>query len=541
MAKVLNGRLLETAVTSFILSSFALLGVCSRKADSLMPLANHPTEALVAFLVAFAAIFALVTVFALWCGKRAFGYRCPRRLRWVGEHLTLTTMIFITICWLPVLAGYFPGVVGYDPNYEIRQFMGYTTFTTHHPPAHAFLLGAFYSLGCSAMFVLVLLQVLLFSFAVGRVAALLKAFDLRFGLIVSFVVLCAVFCFFPAREVSVYKESLYLSVFVLFACKYVEIVCFGRRGRKMWAELLFFAVCLTLLRNDGIFVAGVSCLCLVFLKGRSSKTLALAVSGALLALAVAVNAVLWPSLGIVSGSKGEMFSVPLQQTARYLVFHGDEVTEEEADAIAGVVDVSRVAEAYDSDFADPVKSLWLDPGKEEVKDYVTAWGSMLCKHPGVYFEALVLKSYGFFLPWTSNLNGHPEDTFQLVMREQYEPYVALGFSFSESTANLRAGFEGYCNAWVSNPLLCLLSNPGIYSWLLLLLLVFAVGNAGRRGSRNVIAFMPAIMVLVFCVLGPVNGYMRYFLPVVVVLPLLLCAVFSPMTMEGEDTEGKGRQ
>lgn len=508
-----------------VLALYVLIGVTARLEGSLSGLAAKPFSALGLFAGGFVLAFPLSSAFLCFCKNKAVG-RVPSGWQtFVDDHLGAIVPLFIFICWIPLIVAYYPGVVGYDPNYEIRQFMGYTTFTNHHPPAHTLLLGAFYTPGSGSMFALVLLQVLLFACAVARVAELMRTFGVRFGLVAAFVVFCTVFCFFPAREVSVYKESLYLPFFVLFTCAFIEIACLGKRGARTWMELALFGLLLALLRKDGIFVVVVSCLALLFLKGRSTKTATLAISVGLIATVGLTNALAWPALGVTSGSRGEAFSVPLQQTIRCLIYHGDDVTAEERDAIADVIDIDKAIEVYDPNSADPVKALWVGQSNGQILRYLKAWGSMLIRHPGVYFDAFVQESYGFFLPWPENLCAHPRDNFQLTPREQREPDMALGFLLPDDTASIREGFEGYCRLWVTNPALCLLSNPGIYTWVLTFMVVFAIAGARRRGAAGIVSLVAGLMILVFCVLGPVNGYMRYFLPLVPVLPLMTCAVF----------------
>ena len=60
-----------------------------------------------------------------------------------------------------------------------------------------------------------------------------------------------------------------------------------------------------------------------------------------------------------------MFSLPFQQTARYVKNTGDEISEEEREIIAKVLDYDSLAEIYEPMTADPVKnnlSFWFGGG-----------------------------------------------------------------------------------------------------------------------------------------------------------------------------------
>lgn len=45
----------------------------------------------------------------------------------------------------------------------------------------------------------------------------------------------------------------------------------------------------------------------------------------------------------------------------------------------------------------------------------------------------------------------------------------------------------------------------------------------QRRWRLLVGFLPALLTLGVCMLGPVNDYFRYFLPIVAMTPALLAA------------------
>ena len=52
------------------------------------------------------------------------------------------------------------------------------------------------------------------------------------------------------------------------------------------------------------------------------------------------------------------FSIPMQQTARYLKEYPDDVTKEEAKAIDGVMKYDEIADLYNPELSDPVKATY---------------------------------------------------------------------------------------------------------------------------------------------------------------------------------------
>ncbi|MCM1184972.1 MAG: DUF6020 family protein [Lachnoclostridium sp.] len=105
----------------------------------------------------------------------------------------------------------------------------------------------------------------------------------------------------------------------------------------------------------------------------------------------------------------ESLSIPLQQTARYLQYHYDDLTQEETEVLNTVfsVDVSLVP--YMPESSDGVKASFReDATEDEVKAYLQVWLGQFFKHPKTYIQALLNHTYGYFYPnraWTDGYYG----------------------------------------------------------------------------------------------------------------------------------------
>ena len=109
---------------------------------------------------------------------------------------------------------------------------------------------------------------------------------------------------------------------------------------------------------------------------------------------------LLPALKISPGSDREWMGFFYQQTARYVRDYPDEVTVQEWEAIDGVLEYDKLAEAYNPITSDPVKfdAYRSEQTWKERKAYFKAWFQQFLKHPGVYVEASINGCYGFFYP-----------------------------------------------------------------------------------------------------------------------------------------------
>ena len=68
------------------------------------------------------------------------------------------------------------------------------------------------------------------------------------------------------------------------------------------------------------------------------------------------------------------------------------------------------------------------------------------------------------------------------------------------------------------PLISLLYNAGFHGYLLLGYVVYLLGS--KKGKR-ILLIVPTLLVFAVCILSPVNGELRYMLPVMIMLPLNL--------------------
>ena len=119
-----------------------------------------------------------------------------------------------------------------------------------------------------------------------------------------------------------------------------------------------------------------------------------------LAAGYGLNAGLRAPAGGGGGEPNETLSIPLQQTARYVRDFGGEVTDTEREAIDRVVQYSALADTYDLNLADPVKSYI---NREEAtgadrQAYLKVWAAQTLRRPVSALEAFVNLNYGWLYP-----------------------------------------------------------------------------------------------------------------------------------------------
>ena len=89
------------------------------------------------------------------------------------------------------------------------------------------------------------------------------------------------------------------------------------------------------------------------------------------------------------------------------------------------------------------------------------------------------------------------------------------YFFPRSIRNL---ISEYVNSWNLIPVLQLFVMPGFYSWLMLFVVV---ERMFKQDWKHVAMTLPAVLTILICFVSPVNGYLRYMLPVGAVSPLYM--------------------
>lgn len=339
------------------------------------------------------------------------------------------------------------------------------------------------------------------------------------------------------------KDSLFGIFFIgYFMALFESVRTYGRFLQRKRNLVLFclFALMLCLTKKTGLFVVIPTALFLAIklrscarnMSSSSSSGMKLRGSGwavvmqslapALVSIAIAgivLPLVVFPALNIASGGKQEVLGPLFQQTARYVAYHEDEVTEQEREAIDGVLEYSRLAEDYQFDFEDAVKYRFkLDATTEDIVAYLKVYVQQGMKHPESYAAAFWGLA-GFYVAPTAFINIRMV-TVDTKMGDGDEKRYMLWNP--DELDGLRNGLDSAYGAIARIPGLNFPLLIVTYAlWLPALLLYCMV----RRRVKAAVLFMPFLVLLAFCVIAPVYDA-RYVIPIFDGVPLLACAIFT---------------
>lgn len=439
-------------------------------------------------------------------------------------------------------ATYYPAIMAYDVIPQLDQIR-ISGLTTHHPLVHTLMLKACLALGQLLSFlpnadraglaVYSLVQMAI----VAACFAYVYCFLCRRGVsrwLCSAFVLCA--AFFPTHgmlAVSITKDTIYAAITMVFTVFAYELAAAGESPEKGWfVRYVLLTVALLLFRNNSVYawvlyVAAVS----FSTMHRKSYFRRVCVShGAAFLLYLALNAMMVQAVSATSDTYArEMLSVPAQQIARVVQYHGDELTQEDREAVAAVWGenlpeyVPAIADRSKKDIAGD---------RETLRIFAGEWVSLGLRYPGEYLQAFLLKNKGMWdLTDTTYLNdvySYAKGYLQITYPSDQQPYVEAlvpGYVRHQKLQPLQSLYRYFAagdELWRYCPPVALVMQPAFHCYLLLFYCLCCIG------MKKPVLLLPAVYLLALAgtlLLGPCV-LTRYLYPLMLSVTVLAFLLFG---------------
>lgn len=443
-----------------------------------------------------------------------------------------TSFILLFLVYGIYLIAFYPGVVGYDPSYQIKEVMGISNFysesvnitngntliTQFNPILHTLLIGGLFKVGY--LLGNVNFGIFLYTFIQEISFILILSYTIKFmfkehvpeKIILAVLLIYALVPFFPFYSISAFKDTFYAMFFILFVLNLYNFIKYDAKiGNIIFLVLSSLGLCF--FRLNGFLTVLLSLIALVIGNKRNRKFV-------LLSIAIICSVYLGYKgtinyLKITPTSRREVLSVPLQQTAALIVNKEEVIEPIDRLTIAKIIDYDMVKEKYNPELSDPIKNTYnKDATTEDLKNYFSVWFKYLIKEPVIYIEATINNMYGYFYPGAQNWYFY------------YKKYSVLnqaGFDYHyNSLTFLRNLLTSYGFAFQYIPILNLFVNIGITAWIYLYLIAYLII---KKETKYLSILIPAILTILMCVIGPVNTYYRYVIPYSMSLPLLLSLIY----------------
>ena len=538
-----------THILATAFSVFMLIGLSYSKLGNWDFILGNRRQLVIA-LIAFAGYFILFDLgisllYHLLTRKNSFFQMAAhwKISETIRHHYSLFSFGVIAICWLPYLLMHLPGSVPYDGYWQINMFYGIEQISNHHPWVMTEFYGVLMEAGRGisdnfGVFLITLVSFLIEALCYSVVCNKLHKWKIPVWMNIGALLFFALLPPFGAYAQAVIKDSLFCGLFALFFVLYVDI-CISAIRREKTAKpfrtyiLLFIVeilVCLT--RNNGVYMILPADIILLFFVLKGNHRYVILMTICVCCSYYFVNNVLAGWVGVEPGSKREMLSIPFQQTARYLKEYPDDVTTEEREAISNVLSYDLLADYYDPETSDHVKSTFNDDATdEELKAYFSAWVSMFRRHPGVYFEATLNNTYGYYYPF---YNCDVLGAYQFYIKG--EPIATGDLDIHYIVPEkVRQVCDSYAEFWRDIPGLSLLVNPASYTWLLLIAGGYLIY---KRKYKGLLVLAAPLLNVAICIASPVNGLLRYAMPLMACTPILICWCYVYTKKSGRDQKGE---
>lgn len=453
------------------------------------------------------------------------------------------------IFWLPCLIALFPGGYLLDTQIQLRQFFGYEVLSDAHPPFNTFVVGFFVKLGnllhnpTIGLFLCTLVQFIfilsIISYAVSFVVKRVKS-DI-FGYIS--VVFCGLMSFFYVYAATVGKDATYSCCLLMLSlaafCIFEEIKSSNPDRKRVCLNAVSFAAFSllgSLMRHNGIYIALPMVALVVLLLIVKKKEIRLsALAGAIMLAGslsyFVISKAVFPAIGVEKSSDSLIYVNMLQHTARIALEYPEEITPEDIEIINRVSDFDSFEDVYKTTTSDGIKSVSrLDAAPEDVAAYKALWFRQIKKHPFVIFESSYNMTYGFFAPVAENTVNDFGEWFYESQWPEFDfriPFFVTG---------IRHLYESVLSVLVKLPVLRLLHNPGLYSWVMFICVAYLIE---QKKMERLVVLLPMIISFLFYFVTPsYYGHSRYCFPLVyeVFLAIGLC-IISGNGNEGEDKDG----
>lgn len=523
-------------ILSFLLAVFMIMGASYMKYETSVLIFADYYKFLVCLIVGagYFFIFKLIISYIYnYLDKGKIKDFTNKVIVFYKRHPLIISFLIIILCWIPYFIAYYPIILSPDPSFQIKQLFGIRTkyadysllldenvvLTNHHPVFHTLILGSCLKLGTLigndnlGLFFYSLLQIFILALILSYTIKYIIC-DMKLPVLVGLGAL-GIYSLVPMYgmyAISAVKD-VYFSAFMILYILFFHKILMSQKERiaiKDIVKLILISLLLILFRNNGIHIILLTLPFLILAKKKYYKQLGLSLI-IILVLTTSYFKVLLPAFKITPGSIRETLSIPFQQTARYVKYYGEELSDEDKSKIDKVLVFDSLKDRYNPELSDPVKNEYNKYAtKEDLKAYLMVWFKCFFKHPLVYVDATINNVYGYF---------YPEKTSSYLHTGFDSRIVADGFNYHyNNLEDYREKIADYVNYYPNIPIIGLLTNIGFSTWIVFILVGYFVK---KKEYKKIVLYLPALISILVCIASPANSYFRYAMPYVFALPLMI--------------------
>ena len=523
------------SILSFIFTIFLILGYSIHTSGSLK-LIFDDIQYLLITLIRYIGYYTFISISL----NVIFNYLENIKIKNIKETKLVTkfkknpfvfSIITLSIVYLIYLIAYYPGVVGYDPSYQIKEVLGIPNFysesagivgnsllTAYNPILHTLFIGYIFKLGLllgSANIGIFIYTVIQMSFMIFVLSYSIKFLHQEKVPTVILLIILGLYIFipiFPFYALSAFKDTYFALFMILYIIELCKLIKYDYKKKDV-IRFILISICLFFFRHNGILTIILSLPFFLLLKKNRKQVIISLIS--ILLIFTLYNGLI-VVFKITPTSKREVLSIPLQQTARLVTEKEEIITGEDKKIIDKIIDYSIIKEKYNPELSDPIKNTFNNQAtNDDLIKYLNVWSKYLIKEPRLYFEATLSNMYGYIYPNAQNWYFY---------HLKYDVLNEVGYDYHYNGLGiLRDITYGYGEVFAYIPIFNLFVNVGLMTWIYLYLIGHLIES---KNKKYILLLLPALSIILACILGPVNTYYRYVIPYSFTLPIILAFIYK---------------
>ena len=245
-------------------------------------------------------------------------------------------MMLLLTAWLPWFAYLLPGITTIDSNDHISQAVGIADMYDHHPVLHTYWFRLLYITCKNTQTALTLYSVIQMLLSAAVFASCIVCIHLWFGrnlITAASLIWFSIYPIFPVYGMTMWKDipfALLILLIVLNLCKLVQADETEQKSLLIQNTVMFLI--LSLLRHNGVYIFLPTFLILLLIYKQHRKTY---LTAGILSITVYVlfQTAGLSLLNVQKGRISEGMSIPLQQIARVVTKHNDELDTDQKNTI----------------------------------------------------------------------------------------------------------------------------------------------------------------------------------------------------------------
>ncbi len=471
-------------------------------------------------------------------------------LTFFDKHPIITTILFIALSRLPYIIIYFPFSATGDTYDALCQFFNldeswskdmvnlinpHVYLNQHHPVLFTLIIGSLFKLGNIAhsftvgAFIYTLLQTTLSIIIYTFIIYYMKRINIPLWIRICtllFIGLTPILSSYTILAVKDTPSALFTLLYTIFLIQIVRNYESIFKSKIILTYFIINILLVLLLRNNGIITILLSYPLLFFLyKKRWKKLLVILIIP--ITLYFSFNQILYKCFDVSKGSPKEMLSIPFMQIARLVNNKGEKIfSENDKKAIDNVIVFKDLGSRYIPEISDYVKDKYnKNTTPKDLKEFFQVWVKYLYKYPNIYIESFIHSTYQYFYP--------NEDMKDINLG--IDTRVASKFSISniEKFQKIRLNIFYLVEILGKLPIIGLFFHVACYNWILIISCSYIII---KKKYKYLIPLAPLLSVLLVCLASPLNGSIRYALPIIFSIPT--CIIVNYLAFKENEKQNK---